>query len=519
MRQNLPVTQREVKLPAGCTLLSTTDPSSRITYANGAFIQVSGFAHDELMGQPHNIVRHPDMPPEAFADMWRTIQAGLPWSALVKNRRKDGDHYWVRANATAIHRGGRLVGYMSVRTAPPAEDVAAAERQYDRFRAGAASGSVFDRGLIVRTGLHRWRSAAQLLPLMPRLALCAAIGVMPGLALAAAVGAPHLMSVVAAAAVGMALSSLALRRQVLRPVRVALDQALAAASGQPRDPVVLDRVDELGMLLRAVNQSGLNLRALVDDVASQVGGVQSASGEIAAGSQDLSVRTEQAATSLQEATAAIARLEAAIRHTAGSASEVSRLSSEAREVAATGGDAMKAVIAQMSEINRTSQEIAEIIGVIDGIAFQTNILALNAAVEAARAGEQGRGFAVVANEVRVLAKRSADAAREIRSLILGAGEAIRDGSERVEVAGVRMSQIVDQVDSVNLLVAQIAALAGEQSSGVGQVHKVVAAMDDATQRNAALVEQSAAASAALSQQAARLADAVAVYHGTSPETK
>ena len=167
MRKNLPVTQREVKMPAGSTLLSTTDPDSRITYANAAFVQISGFALDELMGQPHNLVRHPDMPAEAFADMWRTIKAGQPWSALVKNRRKDGDHYWVRANATSVVRDGRLVGYMSVRTPAAQAEIEAAEKLYADFRGGRANGLAFERGLLVHTGWMRWRSLPQLLPLAP----------------------------------------------------------------------------------------------------------------------------------------------------------------------------------------------------------------------------------------------------------------------------------------------------------------------------------------------------------------
>ena len=171
MRQNLPVTQREYSFDGRQTLLSTTDPKGRITYANSPFVAVSGFTAEELQGQPHNIVRHPDMPPEAFADMWATIKAGESWTALVKNRRKDGDHYWVRANATPRVRDGQVVGYVSVRTAPTRAEIDAAEALYRRFREGQARGLAFYRGLIVHTGWGAWRSVFQKLSTGARVAL------------------------------------------------------------------------------------------------------------------------------------------------------------------------------------------------------------------------------------------------------------------------------------------------------------------------------------------------------------
>ncbi|MBX3600503.1 MAG: PAS domain-containing protein [Rubrivivax sp.] len=513
MRKNLPVTQREVKMPAGSTLLSTTDPDSRITYANAAFVQVSGYQHDELMGQPHNIVRHPDMPIEAFADMWRTIRSGQPWSALVKNRRKDGDHYWVRANATSVVRDGRLVGFMSVRTPASPTEIDAAERLYADFRAGRAKGLGFERGLLVHTGWGRWRSLSQLLPLAPRLGLCLAAGLLPLLAagLYGAAGGTDRLLVLSAGASGLLLAGWCLRRQVVRPIALTLKQALAVASGQPVEPMVMDRADEIGTLLRAVNQAGLNLRALVDDVAEQVGGVETASREIAAGSQDLSARTEQAASSLQQTSAAMEQLSGAIRQNAEAAREVSSLSLQARGIAQQGGSAMQDMVEHMMKIGQSSNRIADIVGLIDGIAFRTNILALNAAVEAARAGEQGRGFAVVAAEVRSLAQRAAEAAREIRTLIDASAGTIARGGERVQAAGSTMAQIVAQVDRVTTLIAEMSQLTGEQASGVAQVHQAVATMDESTQHNAALVEQSAAAAESLSHQASRLAEAVGVY--------
>ena len=518
MKVNLPVSQRELKIPADATLLSTTDTQSRITYANGAFIQVSGFQREELMGQPHNLVRHPDMPPQAFADMWRTIQSGQPWTALVKNRRKDGDHYWVRANATAVRRAGELVGYMSVRTKAADDEIPAAEALYAAFRDGRAKGLAIDRGLVVRTGWLRWRSAFKLMPLTPRVALGLGLALAPVVATALALGAagsnvPPSLALPVAALAGFGLASGYFQAQLIGPLRATLRQALAVSSGQSIEPVLLERVDEIGMLMRAVNQAGLNLRALVDDVSAQVGGVEIASGEIAAGSQDLSARTEQAASSVQETAAAMEQLTHTIQQNSDSAREVSQLSLQAKAVAQQGGVAMQGVIEQMREISHSSQKIADIVGLIDSISFQTNILALNAAVEAARAGEQGRGFAVVASEVRALAHRSAQAAKEIKVLIDASVATIQSGGERVAQAGQTTEQVVTQVDRVSALIAEITSVSTEQASGVAQANQAVSSMDETTQHNAALVEQTAAAAESLRHQATRLAEAIGVYRG------
>lgn len=513
MRRNLPVTQREYKLRPEATLLSTTDRQGRITYANAAFVEASGFSRDELMGQPHNIVRHPDMPPAAFADLWRTIAAGRPWSALVKNRRKDGDHYWVRANAVAMRRGGEVVGYLSVRTCPGEAEVAAAERLYADIREGRAGGLAFHRGIVVRRGALAWLSLGQRMPLATRVGVGVALAGAPALAAHALVAGALVpaLALPLAALAGAVCGYAWLHGQLIRPLRRIGAQAQAVASGQAVQPLVPDRVDELGALLVAINQSGLNMRALTDDVAEQVGGVLDASGEIAAGSQDLSARTEQSAASLQQTAAAMEQLTQTLQHNLQSARQVSELSLQAKAVATVGGSAMRGVVDQMAQISASSRRIADIVGLIDSIAFQTNLLALNAAVEAARAGAQGRGFAVVATEVRALAQRSATAAREIKAVIEDSAATIAAGSDTVGQAGRTIDEVVAQVDKVSALIAEITAVSTEQTSGIGQVSQAVSTLDDTTQQNAALVEQSAAAAEALRQQSGRLAAAVGVY--------
>jgi aerotaxis receptor len=256
---------------------------------------------------------------------------------------------------------------------------------------------------------------------------------------------------------------------------------------------------------------GLMFRWLIDDVSEQVLTVQQAVKDIAQGNVDLSSRTEQAASSVQETASSMEQMTATVKNNAATATQANQLSGAAREAAAAGGEAVSQAVATMSDISTSSRRIADIIGVIDGIAFQTNILALNAAVEAARAGEQGRGFAVVAGEVRLLAQRSAEAAREIKSLIGASVDKVEAGSKIVNDAGRTMEDIVAQVSRVSDLIAEISAATNEQDGGIAQVSQAVGHLDQITQQNAALVEQGAAASSSLQQQAERLVEAVSVF--------
>ncbi|WP_454722072.1 MULTISPECIES: methyl-accepting chemotaxis protein [Cupriavidus] len=513
MRNNQPVTQHEFEFPDNATLMSTTDTQSYVTYANAAFVEVSGFSREEIQGQPHNLVRHPDMPEAAFADMWATLKGGEPWTALVKNRRKNGDHYWVRANATPVVRNGRQVGYMSVRTKASREEIAATEALYRDLREGKAGNRKIHKGLVVRTGLMGWTSLAQVMPVRWRIrvALLALLPAMAACAWGAGLAGATLGGFAGMAALALLLASWCLERQISRPLEEVLQQALRVASGESQKAVHMNRVDEIGMTLRTISQLGLMFRWLVDDVSEQVINVQTASNEIARGNTDLSARTEQAASSVQETASSMSEMTATVKSNAETASQANELSGSASDAASKGGRAVSEVIATMSEITRSSKMISDIIGVIDGIAFQTNILALNAAVEAARAGEQGRGFAVVAGEVRGLAQRSANAAKEIKGLIDVSVHNVESGARLVDDAGRTMDDIVAQVRRVSDLIAEISAATAEQISGISQVGGAVSDLDHITHQNAALVEQSAAAAESLKQQATRLVEAVSVF--------
>ena len=307
-----------------------------------------------------------------------------------------------------------------------------------------------------------------------------------------------------------------LTRSITQPLARATALADAVAHGNLSKQVDVQGRDEISGLLRSLGAMTASLQAMVASVRASSDSIGTASAEIATGNQDLSTRTEQTASNLQQAASSMEQLTGTVKQSADSARQANQLASSAAEVAARGGVVVSQVVATMDDINTSSKKIADIIGVIDGIAFQTNILALNAAVEAARAGEQGRGFAVVASEVRSLAQRSAEAAKEIKGLIGASVEKVEGGSRLVADAGRTMSEIVGSVQRVSDIIGEITAAATEQSQGISEVSGSVSQLDQMTQQNAALVEQSAAAAESLKEQAQRLSGVVATFQLDRP---
>ncbi len=739
MRRNLPVTGTEVMLVDGSTIVSQTNAKGVIEEINQDFLDISGFTTAELVGKAHNIIRHPDMPEAAFEDLWKDLKAERPWVGMVKNRCKNGDHYWVESHFAPRYENGRLIGYISVRQKAEREAVAAAEKAYAAIR-GGGSGLAISHGRV--TSVRRTSSACRRLVLVFRrnssqaalvlamlavtagttwsLAKGSAWPLLPGLLLLAAMGwglagearrrsrrLASLASSVRAISEGIynagidilgdgPIGNLAcsvktmqvrqgyeiqqIRQQAAANLRIrtALDHAstgvyltdrelaivyanqalldmlarhadevraavpgydpgrsfiglpvTALEAGGELDRALLqalerdgsasrdvamgrtlfaqhisaihdeggavighvvewrDRTDEaqverevadvvdaaargdlgrrigtqgregfllelaqringllevnagslgqISTLLSGLSQGDLGvrmegdfqgvfarmrddanatvarLRSIVERIQDSADSINTSAGEISAGNDDLSRRTEQQAADLEETAASMEELTSTVRQNAEHARQANALAQGAHEVASQGGEIVGRVVATMDGIEASSKRIADILGVIDGIAFQTNILALNAAVEAARAGKQGRGFAVVAGEVRSLAQRSATAAKEIKGLIDDSVGKVADGSALVRQAGRTMDDLVDSVQRVTDIMASISAASQQQSAGIEQVNQTMTQMDATTQQNAALVEEATAAARAMEEQADRLAGAVAVF--------
>jgi methyl-accepting chemotaxis protein len=311
-------------------------------------------------------------------------------------------------------------------------------------------------------------------------------------------------------ALGLGLA-LWIARIVARPLAEAVKVAQSVAAGDLTSRIEAQTTDETGLLLEALRGMNLSLVNIVGEVRTGTDTIATASSQIASGNQDLSSRTEEQASSLEETAASMEELTSTVKQNADNARQANQLAVSASEVAVKGGSVVSQVVNTMGSINASSKKIVDIIGVIDGIAFQTNILALNAAVEAARAGEQGRGFAVVASEVRSLAQRSAAAAKEIKTLIGDSVEKVEEGSKQVAEAGRTMDEIVGSVRRVTDIMGEITAASQEQTSGIEQINQAISQMDQVTQQNAALVEEASAAAQALQEQAGSLVQAVSIF--------
>jgi aerotaxis receptor len=516
MRANLPVTNHEIVLSDHFSVVSTTDLQGNITYANPYFVEVSGYSVQELMGAPHNILRHPDMPPEAFADLWATIKDGSPWTGLVKNRNKSGDFYWVLANVTPVYDNGKAIGYMSVRIKPERNQVAQAEQIYREIRDGnprklkIKNGGVENSNPFAKLVQISLTTRLQLSFMLVMLAfVLLGINLLWPDALPGAFASSLTAAVLGLLATGYAAVSV--QHRILTPLQQAIHSARILAGGDLTHQMAAAGQDEVGQLQNALRQMNINLRSIIGDVRSNFEAIRSATRDIAAGNLNLSNRTESQASSLEETAASMEQITGTVQQSASNATKANELGAQASEAANKSGSIVRDAVVTMNGINAASHKIVDIIGLIDGIAFQTNILALNAAVEAARAGEQGRGFAVVASEVRSLAGRSAAAAKEIKALINNSMSQVAAGTAQTAQAGDAMQKVIDSIVRVNLIMAEMTAATKEQSLGITQVNQAVSLMDTVTQQNAALVEEAAASASSLAEQTDQLTNALAVF--------
>ena len=492
MRVNEPVTQRDMGMNNDCVIISTTNLKGALTSVNEDFIRMSGFTWEELDNKNHNIIRHPDVPPEAYAMLWTALKAGKPWMGMVKNRHKGGDNYWVDAFTSPQFEDGEIIGYQSVRVKPEKAWVDRAGALYTKIMSKKSADdkrrSKLDEVKLTRFPINLAGQIA--------LSITGVFGlIFTGLALTEQISVIFALS----GFVAGSLCSFAIVHQMLSRLRDLAKKSEKIANDPVARYIYTGRNDEIGQLEYVQIFQAAKLRTAMGRVKESSEVLTHASEEIASGNVDLSSRTENQASSLEETASSMEEITSTVQQNAENSRQANVLVMEARKQAEKSGAVVSSTIQAMSQINDSSKKIADITNVIDEIAFQTNLLALNAAVEAARAGEQGRGFAVVANEVRTLAGRSAESAKQIKDLINDSVAKVEDGTRLVNQSAESLKMITDSVKKISDIVGEISQSSQEQANGIEQINQAISQIDEVTQQNGQLVEKLSTSSRAMTE--------------------
>lgn len=515
MRLNSPVTGRNVELPRDANILSTTTPQSHITYVNPDFIKISGFTEDELLGQPHNIVRHPDMPSAAFEHMWSTLKSGRSWMGLVKNRCKNGDHYWVSAYVTPITKSGATVEYQSVRTKPELEQVQAAEEIYAQLRNGKSALPKSYFTLPVKMLLLMWAS------------------IITGIAVAGIFDVSSARYVLLAGVAAGTLCSVGVFR-LLAPLSKLLLRAKAITNNPLSQYLYTGRTDEFGQIEFAMQMMQTETGAVI----GRIGDASNRLGEYTKGllkdiesSNVLTVEqqaeTDQIATAVNEMAASIQEVASNAQNASDAAARADSETSSGHSLVGHTSKSIKALEVELRqaanvihELAGQSNEISKVLDVIRGIAEQTNLLALNAAIEAARAGEQGRGFAVVADEVRGLAARTQQSTTDIQSMISALQERVKsavfvmeqssrqalDSVSHAEDAATALDGIGLRVNEITDMNAQIATAVEQQSAVSEEINRSINNIRDAANANVLTGQNNLQSAASVAQLTSALSE-------------